>query len=116
MPKYIFECTQCKSESTAYVSSSVTEKPCEICHNIMKRKLPNLKGPTEVREVVDQYTNRKWNKDQDQILKKRKEDHFWEHEVPKLVQTYSVETCLEEGWLVYNDKGELVINKPPSKR
>jgi hypothetical protein len=45
-----------------------------------------------------------------------KEDYFWEVEVPRLVQTYSTETCIENGWLKYNDKGELVINKPPKKR
>jgi hypothetical protein len=78
--------------------------------------MPNIQAETEVREVVDSYTNRKWGKDHELVMKKRKDDHFWEVEVPRLVQTYSTQTCLEEGWLVYNDKGELVVPKAPSKR
>jgi hypothetical protein len=82
----------------------------------MGRDFPIIKGETEVKEVVDPYTNIKWGKDHEMVMKKRKDDHFWTVEVPRLVQTYSTQTCIEEGWLIYNDKGELVINKPPSKR
>lgn len=38
-----------------------------------------------------------------------------EYTVPRLIQTHSLETALEEGWLVYNDKGELEIGKPKKK-
>jgi hypothetical protein len=82
----------------------------------MDRQLPNTNAPTEIRELVDPYTNVTWGKDHEAVMKHRKETHYWEVEVPRLVQTYSIETCLEQGWLIYNDKGELVINKPPSKR
>lgn len=118
MPKYRFICSNCKEEKTQYLpaSSQVQEITCGNCDSAMTRQLPVVGGATEVREVVDPYTNRKWGKDQESILKKRKEDHYWEVEVPRLVETYSLETCLEQGWLKYNDKGELVINKPPSKR
>jgi hypothetical protein len=83
----------------------------------MSRDLPNTNSATEVREVVDPYTNRKWGKDHEAVMKKRKEDHFRDVEMPRLVQTMSVETCLENKWLIFNDKGELVINKDwtPSK-
>jgi hypothetical protein len=81
----------------------------------MHRQLPNI-GGQEVRETVDVLTNTKWKQDQQEILKKRREEHFWNVEVPRLVQTYSLETCLKEGWLVYNEKGELVVGKAPNKR
>jgi hypothetical protein len=81
----------------------------------MKRQFPGS-GTQQVREVVDTFTNTRQAPDAKAENKARKTEYFWEVEVPRLIQTYSIETCLEEGWLVYNDKGELVINKPPSKR
>lgn len=116
MPKYIFSCNCCKAKTHKYVPTSVETITCEVCGKVMNRDLPNTNSATEVREIVDPYTNRKWGKDHEAVMKKRKEDHYWEVEVPRLVETYSLETCLEQGWLIYNDKGELVINKPPSKR
>ncbi len=116
MPKYNFTCAKCQTKTHKYVPTNVETLPCPACGEIMNRDLPNTNSATEVREIVDPYTNRKWGKDHEAVMKKRKEDHYWEVEVPRLVEKYSVETCLEQGWLVYNDKGELVINKPPSKR
>lgn len=81
----------------------------------MHRLLPTLSGQ-EVRETVDTLTNTKWKQGQKEILARRKEEHFWDVEVPRLVQTYSLQTCLEEKWLVYNERGELVIGKAPSKQ
>ena len=116
MPKYNFTCATCETTSHKYVPTTVETLPCGVCGNPMTREFPNTNSPTEVREVVDPYTNVTWGKDHEAVMKKRKEDHYWEVEVPRLVQTYSTETCIEQGWLIYNDKGELVINKPPSKR
>ena len=115
MPKYNFTCTKCSLKKHKYVSVSVETVTCD-CGEAMTRDLPNTNSATEIREIVDPYTNRKWGKDHEAVMKKRREDHYWEVEVPRLVEKYSVETCLEQGWLIYNDKGELVINKPPSKR
>lgn len=116
MPKYNFDCESCNYSTHRYVSTSITVLDCPKCGKSMIRQLPHISGNTEVREVVDAYTNTKWSKDHEAVIKKRKEDHYWEIEVPRLVEKYSVETCLEQGWLIYNDKGELVINKPPSRR
>ena len=116
MPKYNFTCSKCEATSHKYVPITVETLPCGVCGTDMTREFPNTNSQTEVRELVDPYTNKTWGKDHEAILKKRKEDHYWEVEVPRLVQTYSTETCIEQGWLIYNDKGELVINKPPSKR
>lgn len=115
MPKYNFTCPKCQIKKHKYVPTTIEHVPCD-CGEQMDRDLPNTNSATEVREVVDPYTNRKWGKDHEAVMKKRKEDHYWEVEVPRLVQTYSLPTCLEQGWLKYNDKGELVINKPPAKR
>ena len=81
----------------------------------MNRELPSS-GSQAVTEVMDDFTGVKRDQNHDEITKARREQYYWEVEVPRFVETYSTQTCLEEGWLVYNEKGELVINKPPSKR
>lgn len=115
MPKYYFYCEKCNKRVHRYTSVSTTDIVCE-CGDSMIREMPHINGQTEVREIVDPYLNTTHNKDQKSIIEQRKEQHYWEVEVPRLIQTYSLETCLEQKWLVYNDKGELVVNKPPSKR
>jgi transcription elongation factor Elf1 len=117
MPKYTFTCDFCGDQKTAYTSSKTQHLPCISCGTVpgMRRELPSS-GSQEVREVVDSYTNVRLPENQKEEMKARKTEHFWEVEVPRLVQTYSIETCLQEGWLVYNEKGELVIGKSPSKR
>lgn len=116
MPKYNFVCEKCNTKKHKYVASTVETLPCEVCSETMFRELPKMDTPAEVREVVDPYTNRKWGKDHEAVMKQRRNDHYWTVEVPRLVEKYSLETCLEQQWLKYNDSGELVINKPPSKR
>jgi hypothetical protein len=116
MAKYRFLCP-CGEEVTRYVKSTIETISCDLCNSDMQRQLPNSdSGNTQVRELVDPYTNRKWDKDNDAIIKQRRDDHYWEVEVPRLINTHSVQTSLEKGWLIYNAKGELVINKPPSQR
>ena len=115
MPKYRFVCQNCKADIERFASIKTEEAPCSACSGIMKRQLPNI-GSQVVHEVVDKFTNVKHTANQKAEDAQRKQDYFWDIQVPRLVQEYSVQTCLEEGWLVYNDKGELVINKPPSKR
>jgi len=77
----------------------------------MKRELPIISGQTEVREVIDPLLNKRHHKDQKEMLKERRREHFVNSEIPRLVDKYSIETCLENKWLIYNDKGELIINK-----
>lgn len=116
MPKYLFTCDKCNKTTHKYVPVSVEEQACDICSSVMKREMPRIDSPSEVREVIDPYTNKTWVQDQAEVLKQRKDQHFWDVEVPRLVETMSIETCLENGWLTYNEKGELVIGKAPSKR
>lgn len=115
MARYNFTCTKCGNKKTLYASPKVKQVDCDNCKSSMDRDMPNI-GGQEVRETIDTLTNTKWKQDQKELLKKRKEEYFWTVEVPRLVQTYSLQTCLEEGWLVYNEKGELVIGKAPSKQ
>lgn len=115
MPKYNFTCKVCSTKTHKYVPVNIETATC-TCGGEMDRDLPNTNSATEVREIVDPYTNTTWGKDHEAVMKQRREDHYWEVEVPRLVEKYSIETCLEQGWLIYNDKKELVINKPPSKR
>ena len=83
----------------------------------MDRQLPKLRGLKNT-EVVDKFTNRKHMVDQKEVLDERKADYYWEVEVPKMVNsgTYSLDTMLEQNWVYYNEKGELVTRtKPPQK-
>jgi hypothetical protein len=82
----------------------------------MNRDLPQLSGAAQVTELVDTYTGVSLDQNHNALIKDRRDQYYWEVEVPRLIQTMSPETCLENGWLVYDDKGDLVINKPPSKR
>ena len=82
----------------------------------MLRDLPTLSGNAQVTELIDTYTGVNLDQNHTSLIKDRHDQYYWEVEVPRLVQTMSVETCLENGWLIYDDKGDLVINKPPSKR
>ena len=111
MPKYNFTCAKCQTKTHKYVSVKMETIPCAICGEVMTREFPNTNAPTEVRELVDPYTNITWGKDHEAVMKARKAQHFRDVEIPRLVDKYSIETCLENKWLVYNDKGELVINK-----
>lgn len=115
MPKYNFFCEICKKIKTFYVPVSEETRECD-CGNLMIRKLPKISDLIQVKELVDPYLNKSLNKDHDLTMKERKENFFWDVEVPRLIEKYSLETCLEHGWLKYNDKGELIINKKPSKR
>jgi len=115
MPKYRFICLDCSNELLKITSVETNLVKCCVCGGDAKRQLPNISGQ-QVNEVVNSYTNTTVNQNQSEILSKRREDHYWEVEVPRLIEKYSLETCLENGWLVYNDKGELSTNKSPSKR
>jgi hypothetical protein len=117
MPKYRFICAHCKNEKERYVSASTEKVPCPICADeyMMDRQLPQS-GSHAVTEIVDSFTGVTNEEDQKLKTKDRQTGHFWEVEVPRLVQHYSLQTCIEEGWLVYNDKGELVVGKQPKKR
>lgn len=120
MPKYRFKCPV-GHEREKYASVDTTEIVCHECHSNgsenqpMFRQLPSA-GSQAVSEIIDDFTGVKRDQNHNEDVKARREQHYWEVEVPRLIQTYSTQTCLEEGWLVYNEKGELVINKPPSKR
>ena len=116
MPKFRFRC-QCGNEIERFVSLKTEETDCSSCGAKMKRQFPGA-GSQQVREVVDSFTNTRQTPDAKAENKARKTEYFWEIEVPRLVQsgTYSTQTMLDEGWIAYNDRDELVINKPPSKR
>src|SRR5665213_142678 len=111
MPKYFFSCNSCQTKVHKYVPANVETLPCAACSDTMTRELPNINSPTEVRELVDPYTNITWGKDHEAVMKERRDQHFRDVEMPRLIDKYSIETCLENKWLIYNDAGELIINK-----
>jgi hypothetical protein len=114
MAKYTFHCEKCDSSKQRFTSASVKEVVCD-CGGTMHRQMPNI-ALQRVTETVDSYTGVTRDQDHDDLTKNRRDDHYWTVEVPRLIETCSIETSLENGWLVYNEKGELVINKPPGKR
>lgn len=118
MPKYTYKCTSCNFSTQKF--ASIKDKMCECpkCQASMKRKMPSLKSP-KVTETVDKYTNKKHMDDYENIIDERKKDYYWSVEVPKMVNSgiYELGTMLEQGWVFYNEKGEIEINtKPPEKQ
>ena len=116
MAKYRFQCEKCSTVVERYVAVSVETLPCKECGSLSKRLFPNI-GSKKVTEVVDPFLNVRQEEDHKKQLEDRRTEYFWEVEVPRFVQSgvYSMETMLAEGWLVYNEKGELEIGKPKKK-
>jgi len=114
MPKYTFTCEKCGKSKQMFTSTSTKEVDCE-CTGKLVRQMPNI-AVQRVTEVVDQYSNITRDQNHNDMTKNRRDDHYWTVEVPRLIETVSLQTSLENGWLVYNEKNELVINKPPGKR
>jgi hypothetical protein len=117
MPKYTWKCSECGNTKSAYSSSIIKTIECEDCDGKMKRQLPSLRG-VKTTETVDKFFNKRHVDDQKNILQERKLDYYWEVEVPKMVNsgTYELSTMLEQGWVYYDEKGNLVTRtKPPQK-
>lgn len=118
MAKYRFQCEKCLSTVERYVAVSVETQLCKECGGLAKRLFPNI-GGKKVTETVDPFLNVRHEEDQKRQLQDRRSEYFWSTEVPRFVQSgvYSTETMLAEGWVVYNEKGEMVIAKgPPQKK
>jgi hypothetical protein len=114
MPKYTFECPRCNNVVKKYTTTESIVK-C-VCGEDMSRQLPTINTPTTT-ELIDSYMGVALPSDNDEILKSRKDEYFWAVEVPRLVNKYSVEHCLQNGWLYLDDKDQLQIQtKPPHKR
>lgn len=114
MAKYRFQCEKCLIIFERYASANTEALPCKECKANAKRLFPTI-GSQQVTETIDPFLNIRHGEDHRKQLENRRIEHFWDVEVPRLIQTYSTQTCLEEGWLVYNEKGELVIGKPQKK-
>jgi hypothetical protein len=116
MPKYSFACTKCGKLTKKYVLASQKFNQCD-CGETVERSMPNISG-TKTTETVDKLLNRKHIDGQANALKERKLDHYWEVEVPNMVDSgiYSIETMLEQGWVYYNEKGELAPRTKPIQK
>lgn len=115
MPKYTFNC-ECGFSAQKTLPRTKKTIVCPDCGKDIGRSVPKLGGPVEVKETVGDL-KKKWNKDNKEIVRERKESHYWKHEVPKLVSSgvYGLDTMLENGWVYFDEKGELQIRtKPPN--
>lgn len=118
MPRFKFKCSKCNTIVAKRVKIHTKEIECE-CGEIMQWQMPILNGTSEVTETVDKNFGTKWRADHKDDLKMRKDLYFWQHEVPRLVNSgiYGLDTLIENGWIIINDKGEIEIQtKPPHKR
>lgn len=116
MPKYTFTCHNCgESKQQLITDLSIKEFPCSNCDSAMIRQMPTLSGKAGVTETVDTHTNVKWGDDHIKSMEDRKREHYWEVEVPRMVNsgTYSVMTMLENKWVYFDDKGQLVTRTRP---
>lgn len=118
MAKYRFRCEECLAVIERYASTSMEVLPCKDCGASATRLFPNI-GSKKVTELVDTFLGIHQEDDQRKQLENRRSEHFWQTEVPRFVQSgiYSTETMLAEGWVVYNERGEMVVAKgPPQKK
>jgi Zn ribbon nucleic-acid-binding protein len=116
MSKYTFICEKCGHSEQQYTKRNINKVECTECGFDANRQLPTLVD-SEIRETIDPYTGVKRTQDQKELLRERKEEYYWTVEVPRLVQKYSLETCLEQDWVWIDDNGELHVHtKPPHKR
>lgn len=116
MPKYKFIC-RCGAEVVKYTSASTSSIKCNACNQAMKRQIPSSVEQAAVKELVDAYTGVYLPPDNKEILDARRSEYFWKVEVPRLVNEYPVEHCLQEGWLYVDEQGKLQVQtKPPHKR
>jgi len=116
MPKYTFLCQKCGMTTQSRGAITLLHIKCS-CGQDADRQMPKI-SKVKNTETIDKLSNKKHLVDQNEILKERKQDHFWMFEVPKMVDsgTYSIETMLEQGWVFFNEKGELTTRtKPPMK-
>ena len=116
MPKYTFTCHHCgESKQQIITDLSIKEFPCGKCDSAMIRDLPKLSGKTGVTEVVDSHTGVTWGDDHVKAIDDRKRIYYWEVEVPRMVNsgTYSLETMLENRWVYYDDRGNLITRTRP---
>lgn len=116
MPKYTFICDKCGKLIQKYMPSSQRFNEC-TCGQVVERQLPKIPAP-KITETVDKLYNRKHTTDQVNSVKERKLDYYWEVEVPKMVDSgiYSIETMLDQGWVYYNEKGELSTRTKPIQK
>lgn len=117
MPWYTFKCNRCNLVEKHKVDISIKSMPCEMCRvGVMMRQLPKTAEP-DTKEILDKDSGINYLEDQHAIIKARKEDYYWKVEVPRLVATHSVQTCLENGWAWLDDSGGVHIHdKPPARR
>lgn len=115
MPKYTFTCHTCGDSRQEYVPVSVKDITCGRCDSAMIRQMPILADKVEVKELIDSHQGVSWKEDQQKLVKDRKRTYFWEIEVPRMVASgiYSLETMLENKWVYYDDKGNLVTRTNP---
>ena len=117
MPKYTYECESCHNQLQKYASVKDKTQECPECKAIMNRQMPKL-SPVKSTEKIDKFMGVTHMEDHDNILKERKSDHYWGTIVPEMVDsgTYTLETMLEQGWVYYNEKGELTTRTKPIQK
>jgi len=116
MPKFRLICSKCKKEVTKLIPKKWDNLPCD-CGGILQKQFPTS-GTKVVTETTNQITNTRKMEDLDINIKERQGKYFWEVEVIRLVNSgiYSLDTMLSNGWVFYNDKGELETRTSPPKK
>lgn len=116
MPKYTYKCSSCDKELQKFAGIKDSIIDCD-CGEVMSRCMPKIKSP-KVTEVIDKYLNKKHVEDQKSKLQERKLDYYWKHEVPNMVDsgTYALDTMLEQDWVYYDEKGNLITRTVPPQK
>lgn len=118
MPKYRFICPKCYRETLAIVTRNTSSIICDDCKATMNREMPRL-NVSEITETVNKYLGTKQPANRKDQVEERRSEYYWKHEVPRFVDsgTYSLETMIDNGWVIVTDDGKIEIqNKPPHRR
>lgn len=117
MAKYTFLCDTCSLVRQVYGNSDLLTTVC-TCGSNMTRQIPTISKPTSY-ERPDKLSSVRYIDNHQEEIKARKEQHYWEVEVPRFVASgvYTMETMLENGWVSIDDSGKMTTNtKPPQQR
>lgn len=118
MPKYRFYCSDCREDFTKIEGRHVEETECPYCSGGAQRQMPTLNS-SEVTETVDKYVGKRLPTNNKDLIEQRRQEYYWKYEVPDLVRSgvYSLETQIENGWIIVKDDGTIEIqDKPPHRR
>jgi len=116
--KMTFKCPNCEAKKSVY--SNTTETIVCDCGSNMSRVYTIASDQSSTaKERRCEIFNVNLLNDHEKVLKWRSDEHYWTVLVPEFVASgkYPIREMLDNGWIYYDDKGNIVTQtKPPHRR